>query len=243
MCTVTYIPSGDEIFLTASRDERGDRPAARIPGVYRVNGMNLLFPRDGLLGGTWFAISENGSAMVLLNGALEKHISVPPYRKSRGLILLDLAASDSALTAFDQTDLDRIEPFTLIITEGGSLWVCRWDGSFKMMNKENEKAPQIWSSVTLYDPAATRKRKKWFADWLHLNPKPSGEDMLRFHQDAGDGNPYHDLLMNRNSELFTQSISMACISGSRASFQYLDLRTGKVSGSSINFLKEIPVQG
>jgi len=243
MCTVTYVPSGNKIFLTASRDEQRERPAARIPDIYRVHGMNLLFPRDEPLGGTWFAINEKGTAVVLLNGALEKHISVPPYRKSRGLILLDLTASISPVTTFDEADLEQIEPFTIIVTEAGNLWVCRWDGSFKTMNKGNAKIPHIWSSVTLYDPVAMELRKKWFAEWLKLNPKPSGEAILRFHRDAGDGNPHHDLLMNRDDKLFTQSISTACISANNAGFQYLDLRTAATSCSFINFLKVIPVNG
>ncbi len=243
MCTVTYIPSGSHIILTASRDEQKERPAARIPGIYRLNNMELLFPKDEPAGGTWFAINENGAAVVLLNGALENHIPQTSYRKSRGLILLDLTATCSPVNAFDQMDLDQIAPFTLIISEEGNLWVCRWDGTFKMMNKKNARIPHIWSSVTLYDPAAIAKREKWFADWLSLNPKPSAEDMLRFHQEAGDGNPHHDLLMNRNNKLFTHSISIAHISASQARFQYLDLLNMEASSCSINFLKVIPVSG
>jgi hypothetical protein len=243
MCTVTYIPSGSNIILTASRDEQKDRPAARIPDIYRLNNMELLFPKDELAGGTWFAINENGAVVVLLNGALKNHTPRHSYRRSRGLVLLDLTATRSPVSAFDQTDLKDIAPFTLIVSEKENLRVCRWDGAVKTVNKKNAKIPHIWSSATLYDPEAIAKREKWFADWLSLHPEPSAEDMLRFHRDAGDGNPHHDLLMNRNNKLFTQSISIAHISANQARFQYLDLLSMEASSGSINFLKAIPVGG
>lgn len=241
MCTVTYIPSGNDIFLTANRDEQRDRPSAHLPEIYRMNGMGILFPKDALAGGTWFAINEKGNSMVFLNGALKNHTRLPPYRKSRGLILLDLVATDSPVTAFGRADLSRIEPFTTIITENGSLWVCAWNGSFKTADQQKAGLPHIWSSVTLYNRAAIDKRKQWFADWLSANPEPSSEDILRFHRNAGDGNPQNDLLMNRDNKLFTHSISSARISGNLATLHYEDIRNRRGADCSISFLKAIPV--
>ncbi|MGL1516781.1 NRDE family protein, partial [Vibrio parahaemolyticus] len=48
------------------------------------------FPKDPDGGGTWIALKENGDVAILLNGAFENHIPAYPYRRSRGLIFLDI---------------------------------------------------------------------------------------------------------------------------------------------------------
>ena len=224
MCTVTFIPRGEDIFLSASRDERRERPNALPPEIHEVNGQKVLFPMDPLAGGTWMAVNENGNAVVLLNGALQKHIPQPPYRKSRGLIVLDLLSALSPSAWFDGADLQQIEPFTTVIAESGSLFVCRWNGSAKSRAPHRKNFPGIWSSVTLYDAATVEKRERWFTAWLSRNPDPTPEDIMDFHREAGEGDPHTDLLMNRNDQVFTQSISTVCISRNLARFQYFDLR-------------------
>ncbi|HEY4154633.1 MAG TPA: NRDE family protein, partial [Puia sp.] len=226
---------------TASRDEQRERTPALAPEIYRQNGKKLLYPKDTVAGGTWIAIQENGNIMVLLNGALEKHVRQPPYRKSRGLILLDLVSSDSSVTAFNRAGLDQIEPFTAILVEGGNLFSCQWNGSLRSVKKLNSGSPHIWSSVTLYDPAATEKREDWFRAWLTGNPIPSSQDILRFHQETGDGDPRNDLLMNRSDNVFTHSISSVFLAGRLARFHYLDLRAMKTASRTIRFSKAIPV--
>ena len=58
-------------------------------------GEKIIFPKDPKAGGTWYAIDEFGTILVLLNGADEKHKVQLPYRKSRGLIVLDIISSGS----------------------------------------------------------------------------------------------------------------------------------------------------
>ena len=115
MCTVTYIPSGSRIFFTSSRDERKHRTQALPPAVYSFSSGKILFPKDGDAGGTWTALHNNGTAIILLNGAVSNHIPLPPYRKSRGLILLDLINSISAVETFNKIPLYKIEPFSAIV--------------------------------------------------------------------------------------------------------------------------------
>jgi len=114
MCTVTFIPVEKKVFLVSSRDECHTRKDALKPACYSVPGGKLLYPKDGEAGGTWIALNGNGNAVVLLNGGKESHEANPPYRKSRGLILLDLAAAVSPSTLFFSMDLDKLEPFTLV---------------------------------------------------------------------------------------------------------------------------------
>src|ERR1700712_4455776 len=109
MCTVTFIPSGNKILITHNRDEQGSRSKAIVPKEYTINGYTMLFPKDSAAGGSWIAINRNGAAAVLLNGAFKKHTHNPPYRKSRGLIFLEILGSSDLLLAFQTIELIGIE--------------------------------------------------------------------------------------------------------------------------------------
>jgi Transport and Golgi organisation 2 len=242
MCTVTFIPTGNRVFLTSSRDELDGRPLAVFPEVNEIKGRRVLFPKDSQAGGSWAAVNENGCMAVLLNGAVRAHLSEAPYRKSRGLILLDLIGESFPASAFEHTDFRGIEPFTVILFEDKNLYSGKWDGRMKWLETLNSNKPHIWSSVTLYDPAAIKKREDWFIQWLSENPYPGTLDILHFHQKGGDGNPFNDILMNREGKIFTNSISSIRLSTETAIFRYLDLRSGGASESFLPLQKENPVK-
>lgn len=170
MCTVTYIPVGKSVFITSNRDERSGRAPALYPAVYTGLTGRLLYPKDAQAGGSWFALHERGHILVLLNGAFIRHIPQPPYRKSRGLVLLELTDCLSPLDGFLSMALDGIEPFTLILLEGEKLHECRWDGMVKHHLRVSADQPHIWSSVTLYGPGVSEKRRRWFDEWLLKDP-------------------------------------------------------------------------
>src|SRR5436309_3961687 len=117
MCTVTYIPVGEKKYITSNRDEKPFRKKALPPQPYLHEEISLIYPKDGDAGGSWIALNENGNVAVLLNGGFEKHISEPPYKKSRGLVFLDILKHTSPVTYFFGVDLFKIEPFTVIILE------------------------------------------------------------------------------------------------------------------------------
>jgi hypothetical protein len=224
MCTVTFIPSKKGVYLTSNRDEKNIRASAVYPDVYEFSTGNIIFPKDADAGGSWIAVHQNGNAIVLLNGGLVEHTPMPPYRKSRGLIVLDLIDDPEPYQAFITLDLEDIEPFTAIIWEHSTLYECRWDGNSRHTKKQDAAVPHMWSSVTLYTPEVIVKRGRWFADWLRKNKYPSQDDILSFHQFTGDGDTSNDLLMNRNGETFTVSITSVSLERSRALVCYLDLK-------------------
>jgi len=224
MCTVTFIRVKEKVFITSNRDEKHGRAAAAAPALYSLRKANVLFPKDADAGGTWFAVQENGNAVVFLNGGWQKHVTVQPYRKSRGLVLLDLADQQMPLRAFMNGYLENIEPFTAVIWQDNQLYECRWDGIAKYHHALNAKEPHIWSSVTLYDENTIARRKKWFDEWLKKNPAPTQEDILHFHQFTGDGDAYNDLLMNRDNMIFTVSITSAFFTDEIVSMKYIDVR-------------------
>jgi hypothetical protein len=242
MCTVSFIPSGTNYFFTSSRDEQADRPMAVQPEQYVLNGYQILFPKDSKAGGSWIAVNEMGHVAVLLNGAVKAHQPEPPYRKSRGLVLIDLISSSSPVDSFEESDFSGIEPFTVILFENQQLWSGKWDGRMKWLESLNSLTPQIWSSVTLYDPVAVLKRENWFKDWFGRRAYPGTLDIIRFHQKGGAGDLENGILMNRNDRLFTNSISSIRLSPNSASFRYFDLRNGQQAERMLRIQKTIPVK-
>jgi hypothetical protein len=224
MCTVTFIPAKDRIFLTSNRDEKSWRKDAVPPTVYDFESGKILFPKDADAGGTWIAVHENGNAIVFLNGGFVIHQSMPPYRKSRGLILLDLIEGATPYNSFLAIKLTGIEPFTAIVWDDNQLFECRWDGQEKHCRQYDENLPHIWSSVTLYDEDVIQKRQSWFREWLRSKSVIERSDILHFHQFTGDGDKHNDLLMNREGKVFTVSVSSLCLQKNRGSIVYLDLK-------------------
>ncbi|THU30389.1 NRDE family protein [Niastella caeni] len=224
MCTVTFIRVADKIYLTSNRDEKHWRSNALPPAVYPFTSGRLLFPKDGDAGGTWIAAHENGNAIVFLNGAFIRHIPQPPYRRSRGLILLDLLDTPDPVIAFKNMSLVQIEPFTAVLWNNGQLCECRWDGRQKYTALLSVSQPHIWSSATLYDEEVVEKRKSWFTTWLQEHKQLSPDDILHFHQFTGDGDTHNDLRMNRNGQVFTVSVTLLALTGDVTQMRYLDLK-------------------
>jgi hypothetical protein len=227
MCTVTFIRSADKIYITSNRDEKHWRSSAFPPTLYPFPSGKLLFPKDGDAGGTWIAAHENGNAIVFLNGGFVRHQPMPPYRKSRGLVLLDLLDSINPVLGFKLMTLQQIEPFTAVIWNTGQLFECRWDGAKKHVTELNDSEPHIWSSVTLYDEAVVAKRNSWFRKWLQQHAEPAPADLLHFHQFTGDGDAHNDLLMNRNGQVFTVSVTQLVLTDEGTHMHYLDLKNNK----------------
>ncbi|HVM88793.1 MAG TPA: NRDE family protein [Puia sp.] len=239
MCTVTYIPVNNKIIITSNRDEKHWRSTAVEPKLYMFKSGNILFPRDSDAGGTWFAAHENGNVIVFLNGGFVRHDPSPPYRKSRGIVLLDLLDSDSPFSMFLKTDLYNIEPFTSVIFDDEQLYECRWDGEKKYHKKLNPLHPYIWSSVTLYNEEVVSKRSQWFAEWMNANPLPSQTDILHFHQFTGDGDKHNDLLMDRDGFVFTVSVTSLEINTNGGLMKYLDIQNRQNFSRELIFTKAI----
>lgn len=239
MCTVTFIPAADRVYLTSNRDEKHWRSPALVPAVYDFPSGKILFPKDADAGGTWIAAHENGNAVVFLNGGWIGHTPQPPYRKSRGLILLDLINSILPYHYFLSLPLDNIEPFTAVIWEDGRLYECRWDGAQKYKKALDATIPHIWSSVTLYNEEVISKRRRWFETWLREHGTPFQEDILHFHQFTGDGDEHNDLRMNRDGKVFTVSVTSLAITDHTIDIHYLDLKNNQTFAQELAIEKSM----
>ena len=224
MCTVSYIPFRDHKYFTTNRDEKITRKPAGTPSLKVHEGTLLIYPVDGEAGGSWIVLKNNGDAAVLLNGAFLCHVSEPPYRKSRGLILLDLITHDRPSYKFSKTDLAEIEPFTVILLEKNSLYEFRWDGNEKFCRQLPSIRPHIWSSATLYDDLTVKKREQKFAELLNRKPNLTHLDIMRFHQYEMNGEKDIDKKLNEDNLIETISITSIHLTTDRASMVYEDLR-------------------
>jgi hypothetical protein len=237
MCTVTYIPTNEKYFISSNRDEKTSRGQAIPPDVYEFNNRKLIFPKDTDAGGSWIALHENGNAAVLLNGAFEKHVPAAAYRQSRGQVFLNIISGERPVREFHQAELAEVEPFTLILLEEQNLYECRWDGWQKYYLQLKKHRPYIWSSVTLYDKETIGKREKWFAGFLNQNPNPTQHDVLQFHQFAGEGDEKNDLLMERDRDYSTVSITSMLLTADRGSMKYLDIKNNKTTEKKLELLQ------
>ncbi|MCS6918127.1 MAG: NRDE family protein [Chitinophagales bacterium] len=184
MCTVSYIPAQQGFQLASNRDEHVSRGIALIPRTRYIKGKPVLFPLDPKGNGTWIAIDFFGRVACLLNGAVQKHHSNPPYRMSRGLVLLDSFAFVPAKRFYDEYDLTGIEPFTLVLAEpGGFLAELLWTGAEKQWRQLNGAEVHQWSSVTLYEPDLAARKKAHLLQRLPSDRLLSVADLADVHND------------------------------------------------------------
>jgi uncharacterized protein with NRDE domain len=228
MCTVSFVNSKGKIFITSNRDEQIIRPAALPPEFYEINNRKILFPKDAKAGGTWFAVSETGNVIVLLNGAKEKHDFKPNfYQKSRGLIVLELIATENIIKEWGTISLDKVEPFTLVVYENQKLYQLQWDEVSKDTKELNILEKYIWSSSTLYPKEIRAARSNWFFDFVTPKSTINKEDLFSFHSNKNPNDSQNGLVINRENLLKTISISQLVIEEKNIIFDYSDLMSNQ----------------
>ena len=227
MCTVSFVFANGKTIITSNRDEKVVRPNAVEPKSYLVNNKNIIFPKDQKAGGTWYAITEEATVLVLLNGAAEKHELKPLYRKSRGLIVLDLISANSPIEAWGNIDLSEIEPFTLVLFQNKKLYQLRWNEIQKETVSLDVTQNHIWSSSTLYSKEIRDTRANWFATFIDTKPEVNETEMFNFHRYAEGDNKEHGLVINRNDVLKTLSITQTVIDKNKVVLSHYDLQQQK----------------
>ena len=210
MCTVTYLPLGNNQFiLTSNRDESPLRKTI-APKKYNEQGVALVYPKDELAGGTWIGLSEKNRLVCLLNGGFEIHQSKGPYAMSRGLIVKKILSAENSVAWITNFIFDNIEPFTLVLVDWANslaTYELVWDGVTKHFT-ELEQAPKIWSSSTLYTPKMSASRRAWFAAWLSENNTFQQQEILNFQTATDKGTPETSLKMKRN---FVETVSVTSV--------------------------------
>jgi len=226
MRTVTYIPSKNDIFITSIRKEKIGHTAALPPERYSFSSGSIIFPKETDTGGSWIACHANGNAVAFLNETVTADTSGASYRKSRGLILLDLADHTTPFNCFLAINLNRIAPFTAVILDSFHLFECSWDGRSKSFNELDAQAPHIWSSV-LYANDTASIRKTQFEESVAAIKTFSSKTVLDLHQ-ALDNRESTELQTGAAEGLLTTSITLITIGPQLAKMQYLDVISGRI---------------
>jgi uncharacterized protein with NRDE domain len=225
MCTVTYIPKqGLSFILTSNRDEAISRETLP-PDFYKENGVEMLYPKDKLAGGTWIGLSDKNRLVCLLNGAFTNHIRKSKYRMSRGKIVSELLQTDNFLDFLQHYDLNQVEPFTVLTIDWNDdtlkVYELIWDETRRHLRKLDTAAFHIWSSSTLYADSMKQCRREWFEEWKDKGDF-SQDSIIDFHLHAGCGDKNIDLQIDRGT-LKTVSVSSVCKSPDELTMCYRDL--------------------
>lgn len=223
MCTVTYIPSKSNIFITSIRKEKNGHSVVLPPEQYSFSSGSIIFPKETVSGGSWIACHANGNSVAFLNAAPAADASEEQsYRKSRGLILLDLADHTTPFNCFLAINLNRIAPFTAIISDNFHLFECYWDGKNKSYTELDAHAPHIWSSVDLYSHDAANKRKMQFEESIAAIKELNQKNILEFHRDF-DQKESAEGQTGASEQFVTSSITLITVGQQIAKMQYLDV--------------------
>jgi uncharacterized protein with NRDE domain len=223
MCTVSFVCTNHSFLLTSNRDEKITRPSAIEPKIYQTETKKIIYPKDAKAGGTWFVVDEFGNAIILLNGGKTKHIPKEKYRLSRGVIVLDLMASNAIVATWKTIDLTDIEPFTLLVLENKQPFQLQWSGEEKSTVQLDINQTYIWSSSTLYAPEIQQQRAQWFAQYMKKNKDVSAEKMKFFHKNTEPKDAKNGLIINRDNLYKTLSVTQTVISENSVSVNHSDL--------------------
>ncbi len=222
MCTVSFVRANGSVIITSNRDEHIQRENAAAPAFHILPGKKIIFPKDARAGGTWFAAADSGVVAVLLNGAFKKHIPRPPYRKSRGVILLEIIEAGKPISFFNTLNLDNIEPFTVVLYQPGMLHELRWDGTGKYEKRLDISGNYIWSSSTLYTDEIIERREHLFEQFIDAPAGISADCIYNFHASNNDDNE-NGFIINRQTGMRTFSITQAVINDNVVNFLHTDL--------------------
>jgi uncharacterized protein with NRDE domain len=224
MCTVTYIKYNDQYYFTSNRDENINRQSALHPQKNVYENFSLYYPVDPVGKGTWFCVKNDGTICILLNGAQKKHVSNGFYLKSRGIVLLELMNNQNIVLGWEEMNLEKIEPFTIITFLNGALSQLRWNGTEKESIELNADEAHIWSSATLFTEEIIVQRKTWFEAFLKDNAFTiDGNKMLSFHADTQKENTENGLQIKRSNNILTKNITQCVLRKNDFTITHLDL--------------------
>lgn len=230
MCVLTYLPTRNNGFIfTSNRDEKMSRESAIPPRKYEIGGRYLFYPKDPSGNGTWIGGCDTFT-LCLLNGGRTAHTPAPPYRQSRGLVIIDFYRFLDEEKFIQNYQFDGLEPFTLVVInrhKTETYYEICWTGQEVISTRHSRTMPRIWSSKTLYTPAVIHEREQWFQDFLQKHPHYTPEHIWNFHHTGGTGNERNDIKMNRDEIIKTLSITQFQVDPDEFVVSYEDLKKNK----------------
>jgi hypothetical protein len=223
VCTVSFVPyKKNKYILTFNRDEKVNRGRlVTFPNFLMHNQIRGWWPKDVQGEGSWIGFS-NVRSVCLLNGGFEAHIHNPPYRKSRGKVLLEALYGEKPETFSNMIALDGIAPFRILWVEHTpklSTFELVWTGTEKHFTSLLTE-PWLRASATLYSQSIRETKKKALDNFL-AGGLPNETQLREFHLQSGDSED--GWVIRRADDTHTVSLTQICWDGSTGSMSYWDL--------------------
>jgi len=206
MCILSIVKSEQGIIITSNRDEQRSRKNSLAPEIINLGDRKAIIARDAQAQGTWLLTDNHGRTAILLNGAFESHIPAPPYRESRGIILMNLFQEDNFKSAFLFYNLENIEPFQIIYLDTEIAFQCVWDGNQKHLFAIDLSTPQVFFSPTLYTREQQEEKRNHFFKTLAEIGSINSNELLEIHSNQNIHSSELNFFMSREHQT-TKSIS------------------------------------
>jgi hypothetical protein len=223
MCTLTYVPRQEEVIITVNRDEAPSR-AASDPIIREENGRQFWLAPEPVSGGSNFVLDIiNQRLLVLLNGAFKPHKHEPPYRLSRGVMMIEAFGFDTLREMEGAYDFSGIEPFTLLSFQSGQWGELRWDGEKTHHAVPAADKSAIWSSTKLYPEEIVAQRQREFEEYISKSRAVYAQQMFEMHRRPTDDPRGIGYNMNFEDRVRTVSVTQLVVKNGRMLLRYLDL--------------------
>lgn len=220
MCTFTYLPLSTGYVVTHNRDEAVFRQSWQ-PALWQTAHGVAKYSREGHGGGTWMGCRTDGWIIGLLNGAKTPHQRNPPYPYSRGLVIVRMLEAVNPYHELHAQTLKGLEPFTLLIVNQEQRIEGWWDGQ-TWEEHSLPNSPFIRASTPLYSPTQQARRAAWFQTYLKEH-EHRAETIWDFHHESHSSEKTEDLLMERQGNLKTISVTQATWDTKSMQFSFHDL--------------------
>ena len=217
MCILSIAKSEQGIVITSNRDEQRTRKHSLTPEFIQHGTRKTILARDAQAHGTWFLTDNKGRIAVLLNGAFECHVPTPPYRESRGIILLNLFQEEDFKSTFLSYNLNKVEPFQLIYLDKNQSFQCVWDGNQKHLFEIDLTTPQVFFSPTLYTKEQQEVKREHFYTEISAFERLNAEWLLDYHSNHQNLTSDSNFFMSREYHT-TKSISQVEIGASQSRY-------------------------
>ncbi len=231
MCTLTFVSLGEnECVITSNRDEDPGRPTSDSLQLKQQNQNTLMLPVDKTAGGTWIAASSAGKVHCLLNGAFKPHEFNPPYKLTRGLVLLESLKHPDLSTFHKSFDFEGIQPFTLVAFDlkHKQTEEIRFTGDELTHTKINSNKPSIWSAAQLYSKENIEFREELFNEFIADSSRVTPDNLLSFHKQENLSDPDKGFIINREEKVKTTSIIQVVLKNGDLKVRFEDLLNSRV---------------
>ena len=204
--------------MVCNRDERIARTPALSPAWQTTGVRSMLAPIDTEGGGTWIGVNDAGIVAVLLNRSISLQ---RPGMRTRGDIVPRLLAADTLQRLVEGArgiDPFAFNPFRAVALHGRGLVIAASDGARLTIDTWMLDAARMFTSSSLGDDEAERRRAPLFATLVERARDPL-RGQRAFHDHRWRACPAFSVRMARG-DARTVSRSVIDLRSDRVTFTY-----------------------